>query len=288
MEAALNELPLALFTTLAPMGAGAFVALACALFTTTFSDEQLRKIDRFMAIPLIVVLAGFVASFFHLASPLHAPLVFAGVGSSPLSNEIVAGCIFTVLAVVYWIMGVTGKLPASARKGFAVVVAVAAIVFACFTGLAYVMDTIASWNSPLVPVQFAGFALTGGMALGALVLTLAGALDDAAKGSFKTVALAVVAVGVVLAVAAFCAHVMGVSGLSNALENGADLVSEVTSFVVLAAVLLAASGVATVLAVRGMGPVALSLVAVVLAVAGIFVARLVFYAVQLSVGLYVM
>lgn len=284
----MNELPLALFTMLAPMGAGAFVALACALFTTTFSDEQLRKIDRFMAIPLIVVLAGFVASFFHLASPLHAPLVFAGVGSSPLSNEIVAGCIFTVLAVVYWIMGVTGKLPASARKGFAVVVAVAAIVFACFTGLAYVMDTIASWNSPLVPVQFAGFALTGGMALGALVLTLAGALDDAAKGSFKTVALAVVAVGVVLAVAAFCAHVMGVSGLSNALENGADLVSEVTSFVVLAAVLLAASGVATVLAVRGMSPMALSLVAVVLAVAGIFVARLVFYAVQLSVGLYVM
>ena len=288
MEAALNELPLALFTTLAPMGAGAFVALACALFTTTFSDEQLRKIDRFMAIPLIVVLAGFVASFFHLASPLHAPLVFAGVGSSPLSNEIVAGCIFTVLAVVYWIMGVTGKLPASARKGFAAVVAVAAIVFACFTGLAYVMDTIASWNSPLVPVQFAGFALTGGMALGALVLTLAGALDDAAKGSFKTVALAVVAVGVVLAVAAFCAHVMGVSGLSNALENGADLVSEVTSFMVLAAVLLAASGVATVLAVRGMSPMVLSLVAVVLAVAGIFVARLVFYAVQLSVGLYVM
>ena len=288
MEAALNELPLALFTTLAPMGAGAFVALACALFTTTFSDEQLKKIDRFMAIPLIVVLVGFVASFFHLASPLHAPLVFAGVGSSPLSNEIVAGCIFTVLAVVYWIMGVTGKLPASARKGFAAVVAVAAIVFACFTGLAYVMDTIASWNSPLVPVQFAGFALTGGMALGALVLTLAGALDDAAKGSFKTVALAVVAVGVVLAVAAFCAHVMGVSGLSNALENGADLVSEVTSFMVLAAVLLVASGVATVLAVRGMSPMALSLVAVVLAVAGIFVARLVFYAVQLSVGLYVM
>src|SRR5699024_7346103 len=106
--------------------------------------------------------------------------------------------------------------------------------------------------------------------------------------SFKTVALAVVAAGVVLAVAAFCAHVMGVSGLSNALENGADLVSGVTSFVVLAAVLLAASGVATVLAVRGMSPMALSLAAVVLAVAGIFVARLVFYAVQLSVGLYVM
>ena len=143
------------------MGAGAFVALACALFTTTFSDEQLKKIDRFMAIPLIVVLAGVRRVVLHLASPLHAPLVFAGVGSSPLSNEIVAGCIFTVLAVVYWIMGVTGKLPASARKGFAVVVAVAAIVFACFTGLAYVMDTIASWNSPLVPGAVRGFRADG-------------------------------------------------------------------------------------------------------------------------------
>ncbi|OUO87598.1 hypothetical protein B5F40_13405 [Gordonibacter sp. An230] len=288
MEAALNELPLALFTTLAPMGAGAFVALACALFTTTFSDEQLKRIDRFTALPLIVVLAGFVASFFHLANPLHAPMVFAGIGSSPLSNEIVVGCVFLALAVVYWILAVAGKLSSGARKGFAAVVAVAALVFACFTGLAYVMDTIASWNSPLVPTQLVGFSLTGGMALGALVLALAGALGDAAKGPFKMVALAVVVAGVVLAVVAFCTQIMGVSGLSNALASGADLVSEVASFVAVASVLLVASGVATVLAVRGVSPVALSSAASVLAVAGIFVARLVFYAVQLSVGLYVM
>ena len=37
MEAAFAELPLALFTTLAPMGAGAFIALALAFFTTTFT-----------------------------------------------------------------------------------------------------------------------------------------------------------------------------------------------------------------------------------------------------------
>ena len=32
------ELPLALFTTLAPVAAGAFIALAVAFFTTKFSD----------------------------------------------------------------------------------------------------------------------------------------------------------------------------------------------------------------------------------------------------------
>ena len=73
MEAAFAELPLALFTTLAPIGAGAFVALAIALLTTPFSDEQLKRIDRMTLIPLVVVIMGFAASFFHLASPLHAP-----------------------------------------------------------------------------------------------------------------------------------------------------------------------------------------------------------------------
>ena len=78
MEAAFAELPLALFTTLAPMGAGAFIALALAFFTTTFTDDQVKKIDRMTLIPLVVVLVGFAASFFHrctrqACSPASAP-----------------------------------------------------------------------------------------------------------------------------------------------------------------------------------------------------------------------
>ena len=84
------ELPLALFTTLAPVAAGAFIALAVAFFTTKFSDEQLRKIDRMTTIPVVVLIVGFICAFFHLANPMHAFGVFAGVGSSPLSNELVA------------------------------------------------------------------------------------------------------------------------------------------------------------------------------------------------------
>lgn len=71
------ELPLALFTTLAPIGAGAFIALAVAFFTTKFSDEQLKKIDRMTTIPVVVLVAGFICAFFHLASPMHAFGVFA-------------------------------------------------------------------------------------------------------------------------------------------------------------------------------------------------------------------
>lgn len=281
------ELPLALFTTLAPIGAGAFVALAVAFFTTKFSDEQLRKIDRMTAIPVVVLVAGFICAFFHLASPMHAFGVFAGVGASPLSNELLAGVVFAVLAIVYWIVALAGKLGEGARKGFAVVVAVMAVVFACFTGAAYMMETIASWNTPMVPVAVLGFSLLGGVSLGVLVLALSGALEDAAKGGFKMAALAVLVVGLVLGVAGPLVQVMSVSGMGNALVDGADLVAAASAPMWIGVVCMVVAAAAAFMALRNSKSTALAAAAPVLAVVGVFAARLAFYAVQLSVGLYI-
>lgn len=281
------ELPLALFTTLAPVGAGAFIALAVAFFTTKFSDEQLKKIDRMTTIPVVVLVAGFICAFFHLASPMHAFGVFAGVGASPLSNELLAGVVFAVLAIVYWIVALAGKLGEGARKGFAAVVAVMAIVFACFTGAAYMMETIASWNTPMVPVAVLGFSLLGGICLGVLVLALSGALADAAKGGFKMAALAVLIVGLVLGVAGLLVQVMSVSGMGNALVDGADLVAAASAPTWIGVVCMVVAAAAAFMALRNTKSTALAAAAPVLAVVGVFAARLAFYAVQLSVGLYI-
>ena len=281
------ELPLALFTTLAPIGAGAFIALAVAFFTTKFSDEQLKKIDRMTTIPVVVLVAGFVCAFFHLASPMHAFGVFAGVGASPLSNELLAGVVFAVLAIVYWIVALAGKLGEGARKGFAVVVAVMAVVFACFTGAAYMMETIASWNTPMVPVAVLGFSLLGGVSLGVLVLALSGALEDAAKGGFKMAALAVLVVGLVLGVVGLLVQVMSVSGMGNALVDGADLVTAASAPMWIGVVCMVVAAAAAFMALRNSKSTALAAAAPVLAIVGVFAARLAFYAVQLSVGLYI-
>ncbi len=281
------ELPLALFTTLAPVGAGAFIALAVAFFTTKFSDEQLKKIDRMTTIPVVVLVAGFICAFFHLASPMHAFGVFAGVGASPLSNELLAGVVFAVLAIVYWIVALAGKLGEGARKGFAAVVAVMAIVFACFTGAAYMMETIASWNTPMVPVAVLGFSLLGGICLGVLVLALSGALEDAAKGGFKMAALAVLIVGLVLGVAGLLVQVMSVSGMGNALVDGADLVAAASAPMWIGVVCMVVAAAAAFMALRNTKSTALAAAAPVLAIVGVFAARLAFYAVQLSVGLYI-
>lgn len=281
------ELPLALFTTVAPIGAGAFIALAVAFFTTKFSDEQLKKIDRMTTIPVVVLVAGFICAFFHLASPMHAFGVFAGLGASPLSNELLAGVVFAVLAIVYWIVALAGKLGEGARKGFAAVVAVMAIVFACFTGAAYMMETIASWNTPMVPVAVLGFSLLGGICLGVLVLALSGALEDAAKSGFKMAALAVLVVGLVLGIAGLMVQVMSVSGMGNALVDGADLVAAASAPMWIGVVCMVVAAAAAFMALRNTKSTALAAAAPVLAVVGVFAARLAFYAVQLSVGLYI-
>ena len=281
------ELPLALFTTLAPIGAGAFIALAVAFFTTKFSDEQLKKIDRMTTIPVVVLVAGFICAFFHLASPMHAFGVFAGLGASPLSNELLAGVVFAVLAIVYWIVALAGKLGEGARKGFAAVVAVMAVVFACFTGAAYMMETIASWNTPMVPVAVLGFSLLGGVSLGVLVLALSGALADAANGGFKMAALAVLVVGLVLGIAGLMVQVMSVSGMGNALVDGADLVAAASAPMWIGVVCMVVAAAAAFMALRNSKSTALAAAAPVLAIVGVFAARLAFYAVQLSVGWYI-
>lgn len=281
------ELPLALFTTLAPIGAGAFIALAVAFFTTKFSDEQLKKIDRMTTIPVVVLVAGFICAFFHLASPMHAFGVFAGLGASPLSNELLAGVVFAVLAIVYWIVALAGKLGEGARKGFSAVVAVMAVVFACFTGAAYMMETIASWNTPMVPVAVLGFSLLGGVSLGVLVLALSGALEDAAKGGFKMAALAVLVVGLVLGIAGLMVQVMSVSGMGNALVDGADLVAAASAPMWIGVVCMVVAAASAFMALRNSKSTALAAAAPVLAIVGVFAARLAFYAVQLSVGLYI-
>lgn len=287
MGTAMSELPLALFTTLAPAGAGAFVALALAFATTKFSDVQLKKIDRLTFIPVVVLLAGFICAFFHLANPLNSFGVFANVGASPLSNEIVAGVVFTLVAVVYLVLAVAGKLQGTARVSFAAVLAVLAVVFACFTGAAYMIETIAGWDSPYVIVQMIGFGLTAGMALGVLVLALAGALNDACKTSFKTMALVVLALGLIFAVAGIALQVSGVAGMNNALESGADLAANAATPMAVGIICLVVSAVLAAMALLGKSAKATAACAPVLAVVGVFACRLAFYAVQISVGLYI-
>lgn len=281
METAFAELPLALFTTLAPIGANAFIILFIASITGKLNEDQLKKLDKFSVVPAVVVLVGFAASIFHMANPAGAFGVLSHVGTSPLSNEICAGIVFVIVMAVYVIMGLAGELAEGSRKGLLGAVSVVAVVFSIFCGMAYMMPTIISWNTPYTVIQMLGFGLAGGVTLGSLTLAMAGVLEDALK-SARAAIIAVAIVGALLAVIGLVGMIVTVGGMSNGTTTGAALTSGLTMFVACSLVCVIASAI---IAAIQKGQVMLPAIATALAVFGAFIGRLVFYALQMSVGI---
>lgn len=287
METAFAELPLAIFTTLASIGAGSFIVLACVLWRKDLSSTQMKALDRAMIVPFMVAGAGFVASFLHLTAPLHAVYVFSGVGSSPLTNEICCGIVFMAAAFLYLVLAFIGKL-GNARKPFALVVAVLATVFVIFVGLAYIVPTIVSWNTALVPAEMLGYALVGGTALMVCVAQYAGVLDEETRTVLKMPLVILVVCGLVLALAAPITHIAIINGLGNAVSQGSALVSEVLPYVLVGLVLIALSAVELLWGIAKGFTLARGLRSTLEALVGIFLLRLTFYALYLSIGVTLM
>lgn len=278
MGAGFSDAPLAVFTTLAPMGACAFVVIACAFIMGSPNDEEAKRIDKMTILPLIVMVVGFIGAFFHLANPLAAFGALAGVGRSPLTNEILVGGLFLVAAVAYWVLARAGKLQLGARKAFAAVLAVWSIVFAAFCGLAYMIGTVPSWNTPWTLVQMVGYGLLGGSVLGALVLRLSSAQAGRAP-------LVQGAVGLVLALAGFGGQIAAAGSIENIWGTAASLVPAAWAlFAVLALCGIVGVAAQVLDTKKRANPAVLCCACVVVAI-GIFFARIGFYGMFMSVAL---
>ena len=97
---ALGEITLVLFTTLAPSGAIALALMGLPIVAGRASEDERRRIDKFVSVPLVVSMVGLVASATHLGNPANALYVFVGVGRSPLSTEVFCAVVFLALAGV--------------------------------------------------------------------------------------------------------------------------------------------------------------------------------------------
>ena len=266
MTSIMSHVPLALFTTLGALGAGAYIGLAIAFFKGGLSEEQERRADRLTPMFFCVSLVGLIAVFFHVTRPLGAFGVFSGVGSSPLSNEVAVFAVFMVVAAVYSAMAFTGKL-GGARKGMAAATAVLAVIVGIMMGMAYMIDTSPPRNNPRTVMQTLGISLAGaGLALVALP-------DGEAVKPVKLVA----ACGLVLAALGLAVQVVVTGGLSAALVSGSALVNQALPLVLVAllAAIVAAFGFFKDKVLVGAGALLLAT----------FVARLAFYGMELGLGL---
>ncbi len=281
-ETASSEIALLIFSVLVPMGVTAMGLIGFFRASLKLSEESAKKADALLSIPALVTIVGLCASFAHLGSPSHVFGMANGIGSSPLSNEIVVAAVAIVAALVYWIFALVKHPAAGAHKAFGIVCCVLGLLIALFTGLAYVMPTIATWNSPVGTVSQLFAALLGGAALAAFVLALAGA-----KLAKPLALIAVVgAVGVALMVVAqgvMVGDVQNAAGLTLAGSMGQYW------FTAVAGIICAA--VAAVLAFmsaskEGSSLTLMTLVAALAALVALVLIRICFYGIFLSVGLF--
>ncbi len=292
MESIMSEFPLAIFTACVLLGTGGYVALGITAAMRHPDAAECprgdvgsnRVSDKAPLVFLAVVLIGFVAAFFHLASPMHAIFALTGIGRSPMTNEIAVGVVFAGAAALYCILKMTGKLKGDAERTGAIILAVLGPVFAAFTGAAYLMGTIATWGTPLSIVESVGLSLLAGpvMLMALNVLLSWHSPSKAERAALLTAAVA----GAVIGFGALGAHVFQSSGLHSSMVQGSSLVQGIMAPLAVSIIFGAAS---LVLCWRtsgnGAARKAYSVTALILVVISVFAARFVFYGLQLSVGL---
>lgn len=222
MDLVFAQFPLLLFTAIAPMASGAFVGLSNAFLTTDFTPDALQRIDRWTALPLVILAVGLAAAFMFFGSPQSTLLAFQGVDPGALTFAVVMAVVFAVAAVVYWIVAMAGVMTYGVRKAFAAAMSVLAIAYAVSIGVVYMTSGVATWASIVVPIGFAGFCLVGGVPLGTLVIAAAGSLSETRGTGFARFSLIVALIGALASIFAVTAQMLNAQALVSAFFPGSD------------------------------------------------------------------
>lgn len=237
---AFGEITLVLFTTLAPSGALAYLIMGLPVLVGRAQGEAARRLNQWSCLPLVIAMAGLIASATHLGNPSNALYVFTGVGRSPLSTEVFAAVIFLALAGVFWLYSFAENPRVGLQRGLLAAIDAAIVAFVLAVAFAYNVDTIVTWSLPLVPASLVLNSLFGGPLLALAGFVVAG-YDPGRRGAHVLLALATVAC--VANVVAYAVLGWQLQGIENELVSAASLVAGYPVY--LAAFALLAAGALT-------------------------------------------
>ena len=199
--------PLIVFTTLVAWSAGLFGTQA---LMAAFGVGKKAQVPAWIASAVLLAVGG-IAVFFHLE---HWERIFNGFGhiTSGITLEFIGCIVFAVVLVLYFLMMRRAE-DGMAPKWCGVLAIVVGLALPVITGMSYLMASLPSWNTPLLPVYYlANTVFMGGLT----ALVIAGLTnDDSAKDLGVKVALAVGALQLI-AVFSFAFIINGSAGLYSA------------------------------------------------------------------------
>jgi anaerobic dimethyl sulfoxide reductase subunit C len=129
--------------------------------------DQLTDRPVYLVVPLMAV--AFLASLFHLGSPLNILRSIPNLGTSWLSREVVLAVIFTAVAAIYTYMQWRKVGSEGARTAVGWIAAVLAFAYIYAMSMVYMLPTQPAWNTLSTPLTF----FAGSLLLGALAMAMA-------------------------------------------------------------------------------------------------------------------
>lgn len=284
MTSGFDELSLAVFTTLAPGGAVAFICMALALLKPGIEASDEVKLNRYLAVPIAVALVGFIASATHLGTPANALHVFSGIGRSPLSNEVLSAVAFLFLAGSYWMMAFKERFPKTLARIWIAAAIAAGMLFIAMTSLAYSVNTVPTWDTAYTPVNLALSALLAGPVLALFSIACA----NLESRTLETTLVFVATVALVAGSIALFMHEATLAGIANNEIAASQLIPDYRAMV-WTHVVFGFVGIGCAAAsLKGDTPhrnaFILRLLACLLVFAAVFVTRVDFYFLHMTVG----
>lgn len=275
MNAGLHELPLVFFTVFAQTAVG-FWLFFTIMTLKGINGESQRYWQKSLVIGLALLGCGFIASLLHLGSPLRALNSLNQVGSSLMSNEIASGALFFILAGIYWLLAMLGKLPTGLVKVGAILTALVGVVFMYMMNQLYHLPTVPTWNTSLTSWQFYLTVVLGGSALAVSVCKTTPHQATQCQYGAWLYGVAVLCVAVVTIYQAF-----GIAQIQTPVQQAVNLVPD---FAVMQVLRLCLLSVAAVLIAKGKNRSILSL-AVVITLVAEMIGRVLFYGLHMTSGM---
>lgn len=281
---ALGEITLALFTSLAPASALAFVFMEFPLLGKALDPQYRARLGKMLSLPLVLCMSGLIASATHLGNPANALYVARGINRSPLSNEVSAAVAFLACAAAVWLLGFSLKDRCILQRAFIILSIPLAVAFVAMSARAYSVNTIVTWNTPYTLASIAVGALALSPAIALVGFTVAGGGRLAVKGSVALTALSSLA-----AIGLFAIYAMQGSSLEhvgNFMYTANETAPHYGLMLALHGILSAAGVVLLALSFRREARCLLGMriAASVSLLAALFIMRFAFYTLHLTVG----
>ena len=186
-------------TTLIGCGQGVFIATVFGVTAMGSAGRELAILAS--AVSLLFLMAGLIASFFHLGRPERAWRAIACWRTSWLSREIIILGLTIVLIALYGLLHWFGidQTTLSVRFVGWIGVGMAILLYVCTAMIYACIKFLQEWATPLTVINFSLLGLCSGFTL---ATGLAYSLDLSISGLFLVAAMVTTALAMVMKIAA--------------------------------------------------------------------------------------